>query len=54
MEKEITEFLEYQEHHKMRTAEVQEYYLELTVDKVVNHLRKLIAYMSGSTEISEE
>lgn len=43
LEKEITEYLEYQEHHKkLRTMDVKEQYLNLTQEKVREQLRKLV------------
>ena len=41
IEKEIGEYLEYQEHHKLREIDVQDY-LSITPDKVSDHLHRLI------------
>lgn len=42
MAKEIAEFLDYQEHTKLRTADVEDYYMNLTPLKVADHLRNLV------------
>ena len=42
MEKEVTEYLEFHHHQKLRTHEVLEYYLSLTPEKVADHLTKLL------------
>jgi hypothetical protein len=42
MEKEIAEYLEYHEHHRMRTHDIKEYYMNLTPEKVADHLKNLI------------
>lgn len=42
IEKEIAEFLEYQEHHRLRTKDFEEYYMSLTPEKVEEHLRFLV------------
>ena len=45
LEKEIAEYLEYQEHHKVKSEEIKDYYLNLTPEKVANNLRNLALRM---------
>ena len=49
MEREIAEFLEYSEHHKLHSADLLDY-LDLTPEKVVAHLMRLLPNGDGNHE----